>query len=158
MTYDELTLDLPPSLAKAFIICPGYIGADSLDLEHFIETVWKAPVTEKNYKAVAQAFRQWYKEHHADEYHDPPSEFPGVGGGWGGYRIRPPGSLPPGRKPLNPKGAQTKPTTIRLDPDVYRLVTWHATARGNSFNASLNMLLGEALKLHEIDVENSEVL
>ena len=62
-----------------------YIGADSLDLERFIE-VKQVAVTVDNYKAVAQAFRAWYKDHAPDEYHDPPSEFPGVGGGWGGIR------------------------------------------------------------------------
>jgi hypothetical protein len=143
MTYDELTSTLPPALADAFILAPGYIGADSLDLETYIETVWKAPVTVENYKAVAQSVRQWYREHCPDEYHDPPREFPGVGGGWGGYRIRPPGSKPAGRKTINPKGAQTKPTTIRLDPDVYKAVMAYAGANRVSFNAALNALLEE---------------
>ena len=140
MTYDELTSTLPQTIADAFIISPGYIGADSLDLEHYIETVWREPVSMENYKQVAQSFRQWYKEHHADEYHDPPSDFPGVGGGWGGYRIRPPGSKPAGRKTINPAGAQVK-VTVRLDPDVHRHVETYATANGLTFNAALNAML-----------------
>lgn len=99
MTYDELTATLPQDLANAFTVSPGYIGADSLDLETFIETVWKVPVTVDNYKAVAQQFQAWYKERSPDEYHDPPAEFPGVGGGWGGARPGNPNGKRGGARP-----------------------------------------------------------
>jgi hypothetical protein len=59
----------------------------------------------------------------------------------GGLRIRPPGSLPAGRKPLNPKGAQTKPTPIRLDPDVHKAVMAYAAKNELSFNAAINAML-----------------
>ena len=160
MTYDELTEQLPARIADAFILAPGYIGADSLDLEHYIETVWKAPVTEKNYKAVAESFRQWYKKHHPDEYHDPPTVFPGIGHGWGGARaggghkrgVPNPGA---GRKPISPAGRRAA-VHVTFDPDLRRLVQWHAAARGNTFSESVNVLLAEALTTHE--VEAAEVL
>jgi hypothetical protein len=60
--------------------------------------------------------------------------------GHGGLRIRPPGSLPPGRKPLNPNGAQVK-VNARLDPDVYRKVAAYAADKKISFNRALNELL-----------------
>ena len=72
---------------------------------------------------------------------------------------RPPGIPNPNAgRPALPPGKRKVFRTVRLDPDVSRLITWHANARGNTFNASLNQLLGEALKQHEIDEEAKEVL
>ena len=164
MTYEELTVDLPKAIEQAFILSPGYIGADSLDLERFIVTVWKAPVTMDNYKAVAQSFRQWYKEHAPDEYHDPPdraamSTSPAVDGlvlkaPWGGVRTgatgRPRGIPNPngGRKTLSPNGHSVA-RNVTLDPDVYRQVAQYATANGLSFSAGLNALLSKKELNHE---------
>jgi predicted HicB family RNase H-like nuclease len=58
----------------------------------------------------------------------------------GGARIRPPGSKPAGRKPINPTGPQVK-VTLRLDPDVHRQVETYATANKITFNQAINAML-----------------
>lgn len=70
---------------------------------------------------------------------------------------RPPGIPNPnaGRKP---KGAARRTEhTITLDPTILLLVKGHAKARMCSLSESVNTLLGEALRNHEIDSDNGEV-
>lgn len=56
-----------------------------------------------------------------------------------------------------PKGsARRSEHTITIDPDLALLVQWHANARGNSLSESINILIGEALRNHEVDVEAKE--
>ena len=152
MTYEELTVDLPVDIANAFILSPGYIGADSLDLEHFIETVWKAPVTIENYKAVAQAFRRWYRVRAPDEYHDPPSadEMRAVGYDVGGHTwIRPGRGAGGGRKPgPGPRNKPRNPHGVRIaahvtfDPDIHAAVKAYAAEKGGlTFSAAINAML-----------------
>ena len=72
---------------------------------------------------------------------------------------RPPGIPNPNAgRPALPPGKRKVFRTVRLDPDVHRLVTAYADDKEMTFNTSLNQLLGEVLKQHEVDVENSEVL
>lgn len=71
MTYQELTTDLSDKNSQALLICPVYIGGDSVDMETFIEDVWRQPVTDSNYRQVAQAFRTWFAEVAPTEYHPP---------------------------------------------------------------------------------------
>jgi hypothetical protein len=60
-----------------------------------------------------------------------------------------------GRKP---KGASRRTEhTITLDPTILLLVQGHAKARGDSLSESVNTLLGEALRHHEVDKETGEV-
>lgn len=47
--------------------------------------------------------------------------------------------------------------STKITPDLVPLIKGHAKARGQSFNASVNMLLHEALRTHEVDAENGEV-
>lgn len=145
MTYDELTADLPEDIAQAFILCPMYINADSLDMETFIETVYQRPVTVANYKSVAQLFRSWYKQTYPDEYQDPPTESEMVAPGWGGARYRPPGSQPPGPAPRSPAGARVK-LTFRLDPDLHRHASAYAQSHALSLSDALNQLIDKALQ------------
>jgi len=47
--------------------------------------------------------------------------------------------------------------SAKIAPDLLPLIKGHAKARGQSFNASVNMLLHEALLTHEVDADNGEV-
>ena len=70
---------------------------------------------------------------------------------------RPPGTPNPraGRKL---KGASRRLTkTVMLAPDILALVEGHAKARGCSLSDSVNALLHEALRNHEIDNDSGEV-
>jgi len=71
MTFDELTTELSEQNCRALLLCPMYIGGDSTDIITFVENVYSQPVTDSNFKQVAQEFRQWYKQVAPDEYHDP---------------------------------------------------------------------------------------
>ena len=76
-----------------------------------------------------------------------------------GERIRAEGG---GRKP-KPEAAKAVKVHITLAPDLYRLVVGHAVARGEyikgqpNISASINALLAEALRNHEVDHETEEV-
>lgn len=69
--WDALTVELSAKNSQALLLCPMFIGADSIDITTFVVDVWAQPVTDANYLAVAQAFRRWYAEVAPDEYHDP---------------------------------------------------------------------------------------
>jgi hypothetical protein len=74
-------------------------------------------------------------------------------------RGRPPGTpnagKGTGRKPI---GATKRTShTVTIAPDLLPLVQGHAKARNQSFSESVNMLLHEALRHHEIDLSNGEV-
>lgn len=69
--WRALTVGLSEKNEQALLVCPVFIGGDSSDITVFVEDVWNQPVTDENYKEVAQAFRAWYEQHAPDEYHDP---------------------------------------------------------------------------------------
>lgn len=71
MTYEELTIGLSEKNSQAFLLCPMFIGGDSVDMETFVEDVWRQPVTDDNYKEVAQEFKKWYAKVAPDEFHEP---------------------------------------------------------------------------------------
>lgn len=71
MTYDELTIGLSEKNSEALLLCPMFVGGDSTDITTFIENVYQKPVTDKNYKEVAQEFKAWYAEVAPSEYHEP---------------------------------------------------------------------------------------
>lgn len=131
MTYDELTATLPKNLADAFIVSPGYIGGDSLDLEAFIEEK-QITVTVENYRTVAQQFRAWYREHAPDEYHDPPTEAEMMAWGWGGFRPRPEGSKPAGRPDLGKVSI-----SITIDADLLGWIDEQPGKRSTAINRLL---------------------
>lgn len=74
--YADLTESLDDHDSQAFILAPGAIGADSIDLEHFVENVYSQPVTTSNWQRVLQLFRLWYACEHPDEYQNPPGVTP----------------------------------------------------------------------------------
>lgn len=71
MTYDELTTELSKKNSDALMVAPMFIGADSVDIITFIEEVYQKPVTDANYRQVAQEFKSWYAINAPDEYHEP---------------------------------------------------------------------------------------
>lgn len=74
--YADLLESLDDATEQAFLLAPGYIGADSEDLIYWLEEVYSQPVTMDNYGRVAQLFRLWYAATHLDEYHNPPDSPP----------------------------------------------------------------------------------
>lgn len=74
---------------------------------------------------------------------------------------RKPGRQPGGKNPnagRRPKGESARTAvSITLDPTMLLLVRGHAKARMCSLSESVNTLLSEALRHHEIDADNSEV-
>lgn len=72
-------------------------------------------------------------------------------------RGRPPGTPNPNAGRPRKGSRRRSEHTITLDPDLALLVQGHANARNNSFSESINTLLGEALRNHEIDAEAKEV-
>lgn len=69
--YADL-VEMDGQTEQAFLLSPGFIGADSEDLIYFVEEVYRQPVTMSTYPRVAQLFRFWYAATHPDEYCDPP--------------------------------------------------------------------------------------
>lgn len=69
--WRALTVSLNEKNEQALLVCPMFIGGDSSDITVFVEDVWNQPVTDENYREVAQAFRAWYAQHAPDEYHAP---------------------------------------------------------------------------------------
>lgn len=49
------------------------------------------------------------------------------------------------------------PKSVRINSDIIPLIEGHAKARGVRFSDSVNALLAEALRNHEIDPDNGEV-
>lgn len=78
LRYTDLLENLDDTTGQAFLLAPGYIGADSEDLLYWLEEVYGQPVTMANYGRVAQLFRFWFASAHPDEYHDPPDVRPGL--------------------------------------------------------------------------------
>ena len=74
--YVDLLEPLDDATEQAFLLSPGYIGADSEDLIFWLEEVYGQPVTMANYGRVTQLFRLWYACEHPREYHNPPNESP----------------------------------------------------------------------------------
>jgi hypothetical protein len=72
--YESLTAGMSDKNAQAFVLCPMFIGGDSVDIETFVEEVYRQPVTDENYREVAQEFRRWYRENYPSEYHPPPAQ------------------------------------------------------------------------------------
>lgn len=79
--WQELTAGLSEKNAQSLLLCPMFINGDSSDIDTFVCDFWRRPVTDENYLAVAQAFKEWYKEHAPDEYHDP-RPTPTIAQGW----------------------------------------------------------------------------
>lgn len=75
-SYEDLTEGVDGDTWQAFMLAPGYIGADSEDLINFIENVYGQPVNNDNHKRVAQLFRFWYAATHPNEYRNPPATPP----------------------------------------------------------------------------------
>lgn len=48
--------------------------------------------------------------------------------------------------------------SVLLAPDLIPLIAGHAKARGQSFNLSINQLLGEVVRQHEWNEESKELL
>lgn len=71
MTYDELTIGLSKKNSEALMVAPMFIGGDSTDIITFVEDVYQKPVTDANYRQVAQEFKAWYATVAPDEYHEP---------------------------------------------------------------------------------------
>lgn len=71
LTYNELTVGLSPKNSQALLLVPVFVGGDSTDIETFIEDVYQKPVTDANYRDVAQEFKVWYASVAPDEYHEP---------------------------------------------------------------------------------------
>lgn len=69
--WQRLTIDLSDKNEQALLVAPIFIGGDSTDITVFVEDVWAKPVTDENYREVAQAFKAWYAQNSPDEYHDP---------------------------------------------------------------------------------------
>lgn len=69
--WEALTSELSDRNEQALLLCPMFIGGDSIDITTFVVDVWQQPVTDANYREAAQAFRHWYAETSPDEYHDP---------------------------------------------------------------------------------------
>lgn len=81
---------------------------------------------------------------------------------------------PPKSAGGRPKGQRNKPghnagrpsigdgpavhRSVLLAPDLIPLIAGHAKARGQSFNLSINQLLGEVVRQHEWDAETGELL
>lgn len=76
LRYADLLESLDDATEQAFLLSPGYIGADSEDLLFWLETVYGQPVTMANYGRVAQLFRLWYAATYPAEYHNPPDAPP----------------------------------------------------------------------------------
>lgn len=134
MTYDELTASLPPDIANAFILAPGYIGADSVDLILYI-TENQITVTPNNYLQVAQSFRQWYEEIAPNEYHDPPSSYVEIFGGWGHGGWRPGAGGAPGTgRPALPEGERRVQVSVRLHPANLAWLDAQATSRSKAID------------------------
>lgn len=70
--YADLTESLDAHDSQDFILAPANIGADSTDLEHFVENVYCQPVTPANWQRVLQLFRIWYAATCPSEYRNPP--------------------------------------------------------------------------------------
>ena len=135
MNYDELTASLPPDVANAFILAPGYIGADSIDLILYI-TENQITVTPDNYLQVAQAFRQWYKEAAPDEYHDPPSSYIEAFGRWGHGGWRPGAGGAPGTgRPKLPDDERRVQISITLHPANLEWLDAQADSRSKVIDA-----------------------
>ena len=71
LDYNGLTEGLDSNAAQTFLLAPMHVGADSDDLIHFVEDVYRQPVTNENYARVLQMFRLWYALVAPDEYHNP---------------------------------------------------------------------------------------
>lgn len=71
-SYADLVEEMDSKTEQAFLLSPGFIGADSEDLIYFVEAVYCQPVTMSTYPRVAQLFRFWYAATYPDEYCDPP--------------------------------------------------------------------------------------
>jgi hypothetical protein len=76
LSYEDLTKNVDGEHWQAMLLAPGYIGADSEDLIYWLEEVYGQPVTNENYKRVAQLFRYWYACAHPAEYVNPPDAIP----------------------------------------------------------------------------------
>lgn len=71
-SYADLAEDLDETTEQAFLLAPGFIGADSEDLIYFVETVYGQPVTMSNHARTLQLFRLWYAFINPDKYQNPP--------------------------------------------------------------------------------------
>lgn len=58
--YDQVMVGTP-------LLC----GADSVDMEVFLEDHWQKPVTSANVKQLSRAFVEWFAETSPDEFVDP---------------------------------------------------------------------------------------
>lgn len=76
LDYNGLTEGLDSNAAQTFLLAPMHVGADSDDLIHFVEDVYRQPVTQENHARVLQLFRLWYALAAPDEYHNPPDKPP----------------------------------------------------------------------------------
>lgn len=76
LDYNGLTQGLDNDASQTFLIAPMHVGADSEDLMHFVEDVYRQPVTNENYARVLQMFRLWYALAAPDEYHNPSDKPP----------------------------------------------------------------------------------
>lgn len=71
-SYVDLVEGLDETTEQAFLLAPGFIGADSEDLIYFVETVYDQPVTMSNHARTLHLFRLWYASTSPDEYQNPP--------------------------------------------------------------------------------------
>ena len=76
LDYNGLTEGLDSNAAQTFLIAPMHVGADSEDIMHFVEDVYRQPVTNENYARILQMFRLWYALVAPDEYHNPSDKPP----------------------------------------------------------------------------------
>lgn len=76
LDYAGLTEGMDDRTAQAFLLAPGFIGADSEDITYFVEEVYRQPVTQGNHVRVAQLFRLWYAWTCPEEYCNPPGQPP----------------------------------------------------------------------------------
>lgn len=76
LDYNGLTEGMDNDASQTFLIAPMHVGADSDDLIHFVEDVYRQPVTNENYARILQIFRLWYALVAPDEYHNPSDKPP----------------------------------------------------------------------------------
>lgn len=74
LSANDLLSSLDQTTEQSFLLSPGFIGADTEDLLHWLKTIYSHPVNMQNYPRVAQLFRLWYACTYPAEYQDPPEK------------------------------------------------------------------------------------